>query len=197
MKKSIDQIKLNKSGVFLVTTAGKKQIAAPIRFKAIGHRTAHDKKIAIAEITFVTRKGEKTSEYFDMSATLPRNRYKIIDALADAGYRWPTQRTLPDRIIEDVLDDEPDQSFTMVGAPGWYGDIMLTSRRQYGKGNRFVLDPNAGAHVARLSPLRKRSNRSRWPSIMANSTADYRVCEMGLLALFYRDLVRSLRARRL
>jgi hypothetical protein len=42
MKKSIDQIELDKSGVFLVTASGKKQIAAPIRFKAIGHRTAHD-----------------------------------------------------------------------------------------------------------------------------------------------------------
>jgi hypothetical protein len=152
MKKPIDQLELTEAGAFLVTPKGnKKQIAAPIRFKAIGYRVAHDKQIAIAEITFVDRNGKMASEYFDMSETLPRNRYKIIETLADAGYRWPTERTLPERLIDHVLASEPNQSFTMVGAPGWYGDIMLTSRRQYGKGNRFVLDPNAGAHVARLT----------------------------------------------
>lgn len=151
MKKSIDRIKLSKSGVFLVTTAGKKRIAAPIRLKAIGHRVTGDKSIAMAEISFVTRKGERTSEYFDMSGTLSRNRHKIIDALADADYRWPTQRALPERIIEDVLTTEPDQSFTMVGAPGWYDAVILTSLRQYGKGHRFILDPNAGANVAKIT----------------------------------------------
>jgi hypothetical protein len=190
MKKSIDQIKLTDAGVFHVTASGKKQIAAPIRFKAIGHRTAHDKKIAIAEITFVSRKGERTSEYFDMSATLPRNRYKIIDALADAGYRWPTQRTLPNRIIEHVLDDEPDQSFTMVGAPGWYGDIMLTSRRQYGKGNRFVLDPKSGAHVARLTlgP----GSLEDWQSTVAKIAKDSSRLRLMIGAGFAAPLLRPL-----
>jgi hypothetical protein len=149
MKKSIDPIKLNKSGVFLVTTAGKKQIAAPIRFKAIGQRVAD--KTDIAEISFVNRKSERTSRYFKMSTTLPRNRHEIIDTLADGGYRWPTTRSLPDRIIEAVLADEPDQSFTIVGAPGWYDDTILTSHGQYGKGRRFVLDLDSGARVARIT----------------------------------------------
>jgi putative DNA primase/helicase len=144
-------IKLTKSGVFLVTTVGKKRIAAAIRFKAIGHRVVGGKTIAMAEIQFVNRKGKKKLEYFDMSGTTTRNRHKIIDALADADYRWPTQRTLPERIIENVLAIEPDQSFTMVGAPGWYDAVILNSLRQYGKGRRFILDPNAGANVAKIT----------------------------------------------
>ena len=151
MTKPTDRIKRTKSGVFLVSTKGKKRIAAPIRFKAIGHRVDNNKKIAIAEIAFVTRRSAKASEYFDMSATLPRNRHRIIDALADADYRWPTESKLPEWLIQDVLANEPDQSFTMVGAPGWYEDLILTSRRQYGKGSRFVLDPNAGAKVAKMT----------------------------------------------
>jgi hypothetical protein len=39
----------------------------------------------------------------------------------------------------------------MVGAPGWYDDTILTSHRQYGKGRRFVLDPDSGARVARIT----------------------------------------------
>jgi Domain of unknown function (DUF927) len=151
MKKPTDRIKRTKSGVFLVSANGRKRIAAPIRFKAIGHRVANNKKISMAEISFVTRKFARTSEYFDMSATQPRNRNRIIDALADADYRWPTESKLPERLIQDVLANEPEQSFTMVGAPGWYEDAILTTRRQYGKGSRFVLDPNAGANVARMT----------------------------------------------
>lgn len=151
MKKSDDRIKRTKSGVFLVSGNGRRRIAAPIRFKAIGHRVSGNKKIAMAEIAFVTRKSAKVSEFFDMSATTPRNRNRVIDALADADYRWPTESKMPERLIEDVLANEPDRSFTMVGAPGWYEDAILTSRRQYGKGSRFVLDPNAGANVAKLT----------------------------------------------
>lgn len=151
MKKSDERIKRTKSGVFLVSANGKRRIAAPIRFKAIGHRLSGNKKIAMAEIAFVTRKSAKASEFFDMSATTPRNRNRIIDALADADYRWPTESKLPERLIEDVLASEPDRTFTMVGAPGWYEDAILTSRRQYGKGSRFVLDPDAGANVARMT----------------------------------------------
>src|SRR3954466_1503964 len=151
MKKSDDRIKRTKSGVFLVSGNGRRRIAAPIRFKAIGHRVSGNKKIAMAEIAFVTRKSAKVSEFFDMSATTPRNRNRVIDALADADYRWPTESKMPERLIEDVLANEPDRSFTMVGAPGWYEDAILTSRRQHGKGSRFVLDPNAGANVAKLT----------------------------------------------
>lgn len=151
MKKSHDRIKRTKSGVFLVSANGKRQIAAPIRFNAIGHRVSGNKKVAMAEIAFVTRKSATVSEFFHMSATTPRNRNRIIDALADADYRWPTESKLPERLIEDVLADEPSRSFTMVGAPGWYDGTFLNSLRQYGKGNRFVLDPNAGAHVARVT----------------------------------------------
>jgi len=149
MKKSIDHIKLNKSGVFLVTTAGKNQIAAPIRFKAIGHRPADDTEIA--EIRFMTREEDRKSEYFEMSDTLPRDRHKIIAKLAKRGYRWPTTRGFPDRIVEAMIAEEPSQRFTMVGAPGWYDDTILTSYRQYGKGRRFVLDPDSGARVARIT----------------------------------------------
>jgi hypothetical protein len=149
MKKSIDHIKLNKSGVFLVTTAGKNQIAAPIRFKAIGHRPADDTDIA--EVRFMTREKEWKNEYFEMSDTLPRDRHKIIAKLAKRGYRWPTTRGFPDRIVEAMIAEEPSQRFTMVGAPGWYDDTILTSYRQYGKGRRFVLDPDSGARVARIT----------------------------------------------
>jgi hypothetical protein len=149
MKKPTDRIKRTKSGVFLVAETGKTTIAAPIRFKSIGHRAADDAEIA--EISFVTRKGETKSEYFEMSDALPRTRHKIIEILAKRGYRWPTTRGLPDRIIETVIAQEPDRRFTMVGAPGWYGDEIITSLRQYGKGSRFVLDPNAGANVARMT----------------------------------------------
>jgi hypothetical protein len=149
MKKSIDQIELNKSGVFLVTANGKKQIAAPIRFKAIGHRTADDTEIA--EIRFMTREEDRKSEYFEMSDTLPRDRHKIIAKLAKRGYRWPTTRGLPDRIVEAVIAKEPSRRFTMVGAAGWYDDTILTSHRQYGKGRRYVLDPDSGARAARIT----------------------------------------------
>ncbi|TFW56901.1 DUF927 domain-containing protein [Bradyrhizobium sp. MOS001] len=151
MKKSHDRIERSKSGVFLVSANGRRRIAAPIRFKAIGHRLSGGKKIAMAEIAFVTRKSAKVSEFFDMSATTPRNRNRIIDTLADSDYRWPTESKLPERLIEHVLAREPDRTFTMVGAPGWYEDAILTSRRQFGKGSRFILDPNAGANVARMA----------------------------------------------
>src|ERR1700676_3474494 len=127
MKKPLDPIKRTKSGVFLVTASGQQKIAAPIWFKAIGHRVADSTEIA--EISFVTRKGKTRAEYFKMAATLPRNRHRVIEKLANRDYRWPSGRGLPDRIIEEVIADEPDQFFKLVGAPGWYGGTILTSRR--------------------------------------------------------------------
>jgi hypothetical protein len=188
MKKLIGHIKLTDAGVFRVTAHGKRQIAAPIRFKAIGHRVAD--KTDIAEISFVTRKGEIVSKYFEMSATLPRNRHKIIDVLADGGYRWPTQRTLPDRIIEDVLADEPDQSFTMVGAPGWYDDRILTSLRQYGKGGRLVLDHDSGANIAEITL--GQGSLVDWQRTVANIAKQSSRLRLMMGAAFAAPLLRPL-----
>src|SRR5438445_4103806 len=151
MKAPRDKVRRTQTGVFVVTDVGKIRVAALIRWKAIGFRMVKNKKIAMAEISFVTRKDERLSEYFDLSAAQTRNRNKIIDALADANYRWPIESKLPERIIQDVLANEPARTFTMVGAPGWYEDTILTSLRLYGKGKRFILDPNAGANVARVT----------------------------------------------
>jgi hypothetical protein len=78
----------------------------------------------------------------------------------------------------------------MVGAPGWYGDIMLTSRRQYGKGNRFVLDPNAGAHVARLTlgP----GSLEDWQSTVAKIAKDSSRLRLMIGAAFAAPLLRPL-----
>jgi hypothetical protein len=149
MKKQKSQIKSNETGVFLVTGDRKTHIAAPIQYKAIGHRASDDTEIA--EIRFMTRDEEWKCEYFEMSDTLPRERHKIIAILAKRGYRWPPTRGLHDPIIEAVLTKEPDQRFTIVSSPGWYEGTILTTHRQYGKGRRYVLDSESGARVAKIT----------------------------------------------
>jgi hypothetical protein len=146
--KNGESIKLTKASVFLVTSSGEQRIAAPISFHAIGERLDRTK---VVEIRFVNCDGKKLSEQFDMAAINPRNLSTIADALGNKGYLWPTHGASAVEILKVVVAKIPSRRFTLVGAPGWYEDTILTSRRQYGKGNRFVLDPNAGANVARMT----------------------------------------------
>jgi len=143
--KKCARIKLTKAGVFLVTGSGEQQIAAPIRFHAIGERLDGSK---VVEIRFVDCDGEKLCEQFNMSAISPRNLRAVADGLADKGYLWPEVAVSSVEILKTVVADIPSRRFVLVGAPGWYEDAIVTPLRRYGGKKRIVIDPASGAHLA-------------------------------------------------
>jgi Domain of unknown function (DUF927) len=139
------RIKLTKAGVFLVTSSGEQRIAAPIRFHAIGERLDGSK---VVEIRFADCDGKKLSEQFNMSAISSRNLRIVADGLGDKGYLWPTDDISSVEILKTVVADVPSRRFVLVGAPGWYGDAIVTPLRRYGGKKRIVIDPASGAHLA-------------------------------------------------
>jgi hypothetical protein len=142
------RIKLTKAGVFVEKGNGKQRIASPIRFHAIGERLDGTK---IIEIRFVDCDGKKLSERFNMSAISPRNLRTVADGLGDKGYLWPTDGVSSVEILKAVVADIPSRRFVMVGAPGWYEDAIVTPLRQYGGTKKILIDPDAGAHLARYT----------------------------------------------
>jgi Domain of unknown function (DUF927) len=146
------KIELSPKGVFLVSRGKKKLIAAPIRYEAVGTRTADSTRVG--DISFTNFDGEKVSETFSLSDFLPRNRHLVIERLTNKAYRWPAEQRLIDAILKAVMDKLPKRRFTLVGAPGWYDGTYVTTDREYSANNcrerSIVIDHQTGAKVASL-----------------------------------------------
>jgi hypothetical protein len=187
MKKS-PAIKLAKSGVFLISANGKKQIAAPIRFHAIGERLDSTK---VVEIRFVNCDDKTLSEQFDMSAINPKNLSTIADALGNKGYLWPADGVSAVEILKVVVAKIPSRRFAFVGAPGWYDDAIVTPLRRYGGTKRILIDPDTGAHLA--SYTKGPGSLRGWQRTVGKLAKSSTRLRLSIAAAFAAPLLRPLR----
>ena len=72
-----------------------------------------------------------------MGAINSRNLSTIADALGNKGYLWPPDGASAVEILKVVVAKIPSRRFAFVGAPGWYGNAIITPLRCYGGTKRI------------------------------------------------------------
>jgi putative DNA primase/helicase len=195
MKKSkaVPRVELSIEGVFITDGYGKKtRVAAPIRYDAVGTRIADNTKVAL--ISFENLDGNQLSEEFNLSSFLPKNRFEIVERLANKGYCWPSANELIEPIFATLIADMPERRYKVVGAPGWYDEIYVTPDREYGskhpKHRSFAIDRETGAKVAPF--LRGPGSLKGWKRTVARVAKKSSPLRLCIAAGFAAPMLRPL-----
>jgi Domain of unknown function (DUF927) len=151
-KKKPISIKLSRRGAFTITTSASgtiknTKVAPRIQSRAIGTRADGTHFV---EILFQPKKGELRSEFLEYSYLLPRKKAHLQERLADLGYAWPLNNKVADSIWYALAKTRPKKEFSLVDAPGWYGDSFALPDRFFSSDASAIpvlIDPRSKIHV--------------------------------------------------
>jgi hypothetical protein len=186
------KIESSSKGVFRINGMEKTLIAAPIRFEAIGTRPNDDTKVA--QISFVNFDGERISETFGLSEFLPANRNRVVERLADKGYRWPFEKGSHEAILNALMTSMPEHRFKLVGAPGWYDGVYVTPDREYGPKSSskrsYLIDQQTGANLAPL--ILGPGSLKAWKKTVGKVARKSSLLRLSIAAAFAAPVLRPL-----
>jgi putative DNA primase/helicase len=168
---SDDEIKLRKSGVYVVGGEGiLSRLAPPILVTAFATSKPNThRESAFTEIKFENRRGKWKKEIVSASL-LTAQSDQLIKLLSERGYLWPPNKSTRTRIIAALSTVRPRRDIRVTSVPGWCGKSFVLPDESYRPSGRDRTKLLIAHHpTVRLGDYRRKGTLDEWKRLVGRA----------------------------